>query len=203
MRSILAVLFLLVPGLAAAESPSPPPRSAEAEDHVVALGVSSPLSWAHGIGFGASLAFRVSKNHAVRFNGAIYKPIEIGEASTHGTVNDLGAGWVWYPRRLWDGPTLELGALLRLRENGYYDANADPAMLDTTTTIFAGRALVGWSWLFAKRAFFAIAVGASAGYETGHERTADDLNEQMTEQRVHRKHLGAEGYFRIGFVFGG
>jgi hypothetical protein len=70
---------------------------------------------------------------------------------------------------VWDGFLLEVGALRRERD--VYVWPESESQTFTRSTEYAGRALVGWSWLIHQRAFIAIAAGLSVGYESGNDTT--------------------------------
>lgn len=178
----------------------------------VAVGVSSPIGWPYGT-FGASLYVGVGHHVAVRGNLAWYENQgsfleDVASAASGGEVpsysgsfRDTGIAAIWYPRRLWNGPMLEAGVLQRARDTGYQAEFEDG--IKTTTTTYAGRAMVGWSWLIGQHVFVAVAIGASAGKESGQETLIPDNPTKMpTTRSVHRTQVDGEAYLRIGLALG-
>lgn len=131
---------------------------------------------------------------------ASYKEIGHPESETSfkGSITDFSAGWGYYPRSLWSGLSLELGALVRVRDHQENHPFGDPETLDTDSTTVAGRVLAGWTWRLGRRVFFAAAAGASLGYERGTLTGFDDLDDMESTTRVNRKTTDFEGYVRFG-----
>jgi hypothetical protein len=180
-------------------------------EHRFAIAVSSPLGWLTK-SFAASAYVALDRHHALRGNVAFYPntggPLAIvarleGGTSHSGRFRDAGAAWVWYPRRAWDGFTFEAGVLARER-NTRRAAEFDDITKVASIT-YAGRAMIGWSWLFRDRVFLSIAAGLSVGRETGTETiTPDDGSATMTTTRpLDRMQVDGEAYLRIGLAFGG
>lgn len=184
----------------------------------VALSVSSPLGWGGWLGapsLAGSAYVGITAHHALRLNVARYgysggSPVAaVGgvlvlfaagdgdETERSGTTTDVGIGWVWYPRCLWRGFTLEAGALMRMRDTR---ETYDNTRLETNTTSYGGRALVGWSWSITRHVFLAIATGTSVGHETGWETTTNGYPPMATTRAVSRVNVDGEGYFRIGIT---
>lgn len=187
---------------------------AEEQDVVIGFAVNSPLGWrdANSVGFSAYIGF--ADRHALRLNVAHYKydafgPAVVGlagiedEASRAGGTTDLSASYQYYPRGLFDGFFVEGGVMSREIEKRYEDEHAMPAILEKTSDGVAGRALVGWSWLWSKRVFAAAAVGAAMGRYEGTERSAMTTfePEYRTESFV-RYEPSFEAYLRIGLAMG-
>lgn len=178
----------------------------------IAFGVSSPQGWLHR-SFGGSAYIALGPHHALRGNLAYYENAEPllsvlaialgGDIASHtGRINDAGAALVWYPRRVWDGFTLEAGVLRRGRRTRVEAEFAD--VIKTRSTTYAGRAMIGWSWLYAGRVFIAISAGVSVGREVGEETAFPEFPSGMsTTTSVTRPQVDAESYLRIGFAFGG
>ncbi len=197
------------------EAPSPSPSAREgAPEEVahggppIALAVSSPVGWLRGT-LGASVYVAPSAHSAIRANFSRYDAESLllsvlasfENAPHHGTITDLGIGWSWYPRRPWDGFLLELGVNRRERETWIRPESED--RVDTTSTTYAGRALIGWSWMITRHTFLAIAVGASAGREKGRDKITPEFPREMpTTQAVDRTQVEFESYWRVGMVFG-
>jgi hypothetical protein len=178
----------------------------------VAAGVSSPTGWPYGT-FGASLYVGIGRHVAVRGNLAWYESNESflegvasaasgGEVPSYsGSLRDAGVAGIWYPRRLWSGPMLEAGVLQRVRDTGYQAEFEDG--IKTKSTTWAGRAMVGWSWLIGRHVFVAIAMGVSAGRETGEETIIpEDFTKMPSTRPIQRMQIDGEAYLRIGVALG-
>ena len=109
---------------------------------------------------------------------------------------------MYFPRRVWDGPTLEAGLLRRSGATSVTDEYAENAVEKRDTQYLAARALVGWSWLVADRAMIAFAVGAAGGYELGTVTTQKMSTSAPMTHAVSEWKTSAEGYIRLGFAFG-
>ncbi len=203
--------LLAVALIAATSSP------ALAGDHArsIAGGVNAPIRWftEDARVFSGSAYVGLSPHDALRVNVATYENAvnlaselvllaqgEYSEGSREGRTTDVGVGYVYYPRRLFDGFMAEAGLLGRHRNlsNGLYEWE-DSAVRHIDTNMVGARAMVGWSWLFYDRVFIAVGVGASLGYEHGTERL-DGFGPRMTTD-VRRADVNGEGYLRIGGAF--
>lgn len=207
MRIVIAMVALGIGGTAQA-SPSVPAERAETETEL-AVAVNAPFRWADTQG--ASIYLGFTPHQAIRANFARYQfdPNPLGEiigialggdgseASFHGTLTDVGVGWMYFPRRLWSGFSFEAGVLRRARDHSIDDM----FVLETKTTTYAGRALIGWSWLIEGRAFISIAGGISIGRESGTETTTS-MSGRISIDDVTRSAVGVEGFLRIGAAFG-
>lgn len=179
----------------------------------VAVGVNHPLSWLDGNAFGASLYVGISERHAIRANVAHYKYSgPVGDTiaviagaeelpSYTGHTTDMGISLVYHPRRLWRGFTWEIGVLRRARDHRIDDDNADPVVIATTTTEYAGRGMIGWSWLMFDHVFLAISGGLSVGREAGTETTERTEGAMAVQTKVSRLVHEFEGMARIGVAF--
>jgi hypothetical protein len=190
-------------------------KAAHETDAPMAIAVNSPLGWIGGSSVAGSLYARVAPHQALRFNVASYEfgtpgAAVVGvlgeedEGSYDGRLLDISAGWMYFPRRVWDGPTLEAGVLHRSGPTSVRDEFAEYEIVERDAQLFAGRALVGWSWHIADSALVSFAAGASMGYETGSEKdTKMTLGSTvpMTHD-VSQWKAGFEGYLRFGFTFG-
>lgn len=185
----LALAILLLPSLASAEA--------------FQLGVNMPAMWGHSVG--VSLAAGVTDHQAIRvgymrhdeFPEDLFIAAAFGgdESGRFGTTTDGSVTWVYYPRAVFDGFSIEAGALYRRRNNGEY-----PYEQDRTTLVsqeVAARAQIGWSWLLWKHASISIAAGMSVGREYG---TSTDTHTQM-DTAVARWDHQVEGMLRFGAVF--
>ena len=204
-------LVLIPPGAAPVlqRAPTPPKQ--------FALAVNNPIAWA-GLAYAASGYVALTEHQAVRMNLAWFRstginpgvfvlgsiiagePIE-DEAYREGGFFDVGAGWMYFPRRVWSGPTIELGAVLRTRHTYVSDEFSSPEDETFDTTTVAGRGLLGWSWDIRGRAFLAIAAGASYGYETGTRETRSSYDSPTVGGGVGRWTPGFEWYSRVGATF--
>src|SRR5687767_14497391 len=146
MKSLAILILASLTTTAAAEKPNN-----------VAIATSAPFVWDQTLA--ASVFGGISKHHAFRANIARYSYdsgyVGLGtfkrafledESSYFGHTLDVGLGWVIYPRRVLSGPMLELGALYRSRDLRERNYASDYLHTDTDSRIYAGRALVGWSW---------------------------------------------------------
>jgi len=195
-------------------------RKHRGPEHTYALAMNVPL----GGGLGGSLYRALSRHHAIRLNVAAYnftpvspglgvlagllgEPIEDVPSQEGGTL-DVGAGWMLFPVRLWEGPTLELGVVRRAVDTKIYSESPAPIVGETSSK-YAGRALVGWTWKFgsAGRVFVAMALGASYGHIAGERTTqrVDNIGQLMgspTSRSFARWETAFECYTRVGFTFG-
>jgi hypothetical protein len=194
------------------------PSTAEADRYRLAIAVNEPLGWSEKI-VAASFYVALAEHHVLRANVAHYATpgalftdkltAVIGEdnhdVERKGGYLDIGAGWQWYPRALWRGPTIELGALWR-SDKTLRDDPADTSSLNEVhrdVKVVAARALVGWSWQFYDRVFIMAAAGGSIGYARGTETTIyDDETSRMPETARAPVAVAAfESYLRFGWTF--
>lgn len=180
-----------------------------------AFAANLPIGWVDAKSIGASAYVGVSDRVAIRLNVASYKyggwktQEIIGgllsgdgpDGSIGGRITDVGVGIVHYSRGLWDGFTVEAGALRRARDTFSRDAYASDEFVDTDTATYAGRALFGWSFLIKNRVFIAAAAGVSAGLESGSEVVQKTSGAMMTTRPVDRADVSLEGYLRVGGAF--
>lgn len=188
-------------------------KSAEKPEAPMALAVNSPLSWVDGTSIAGSLYARVAPHQAVRISVASYEDgasaaIVAGllgqedESSHDGRILDVSAGWMYFPRRLWDGPTLEAGVLRRSGSTSVRDELADNELVERDTQLYAMRALAGWSW-HVENVMVSFAAGASSGYQTGTETDTMSVGRTPAVTRdVSGWKTGFEGYVRFGLTFG-
>ena len=144
-----------------------------------AIASGSPIEWIMGtlrlsadVGLGNHVAVRASfETFDTHMTGQqIVGPLlgaEVGDFSRFARVSDYGVSVVWYPRRLWDGFLLDVGASYRdcdceLRTDFSFQNQAE-------RTIGTGHAMAGWSWMLGEHAFFAFAAGVSASRERDYE----------------------------------
>ena len=181
----------------------------------IAIGMNLPLRWGDAASIGGSFYIGVRERLAIRANVATWKYNDdaagaiiaiLGdetEGSYGGRITDVGAGVVHYSNKLWDGFTLEGGLLHRSKDIHTRDDYATPQYVATDTTVYAVRALAGWSWLLGDHVFVAVAFGASAGREIGEETTGvmDGPGMALTTKDVSRWDIAPEGYIRVGGAF--
>lgn len=159
-------------------------------------------------------------HHAIRANAARYRgpawlrvlaPVfSDGEedgvvAPDFGQITDLSLGWVYYPRRVLDGASIEAGVLARFDRRRSYVDDHGVAAEDHHTNGYGGRGLVGWTWRLSDGWFLATAVGGALGYEHGREKTyvgVDVQGDVSKSARVSRLAASFESYVRIGMAFG-
>lgn len=126
-------------------------------------------------------------------------------APEFGSTTDLGLGWVYYPRRLMDGASVEAGALCRFDRRRNYVNDQDVAAEDHHTNVYSGRFLVGWTWRLSTAWFLATAAGGALGYERGREKTyvgAEGHGDVSRSGPVSRVSVSLESYVRLGMAFG-
>jgi hypothetical protein len=206
MRYFAAVLFVLatVRSVHAESNPS---------DDRFGVAVSSPLSWTSS-SFAGSLYYAPTRHQVLRLNVASYAnqdPLAFqlaalgaeadDDATLTGRTTDVGAGWMYFPRRAWRGLFVETGALVRVRRLTDYDSNSYPELQITDTQVIAARALAGWSWRVFDRGFIAIAAGASGGYEWGKAISQADDNSPTVTTRVAKFDPEFECFMRLGATF--
>ena len=196
------------PGLAETTPSAPAPRTRD-----VVIAANLPFGWIDGNAIAGSVYVGISPHQVLHGNVGTfrseYQPfataIEIlqhedpGEGVPVGRTTDLGVGWTYYPRRRFDGFSVELGVLARLRNQFVYDI--DTPYTVTRTTTLAGRTLVGWTWLFRDRVFLSVSAGLSVGREGGTETVTHEYNMMTMTSSVGRLDLEAEGYTRLGIAF--
>jgi hypothetical protein len=203
----LLVATLAISAATATASASPPAQER------FAFAVNEPFFWAQKV-IGVSLYAGLDRHHAIRANAANYPApgtqlTAVAAAPSGGTPSDrggyfdIGAGWQWYPRELWRGPTVELGLLWRSDQTRDDDAaDMTPvAEVERDAHGIMTRGLVGWSWLFYDRVFIMAAVGGAAGYERGTERVRLDDYTTMYTRPAPAVVATLEGYLRFGWTF--
>lgn len=164
----------------------------------LAVGVNPPTRWRDD-SFTASLLIGLSKRHALHLAGGSYKPQyqRDEDNSYEGSLKDLSVGVTYFPRKLWDGATFELGGLVR-----YNSLSTDTidVSIDTATRRLGAQALVGWSWHLGGWAYVAVAIGGSVGKEEGEERRRTSTRGAGIVS-VDRTELAVESYLRFGIAF--
>lgn len=219
MRRVLICVMVLATGTARAE-PAPPTEPPVGRP--IALAINVPVAWHWSLG--ASAWVGLDQHHAIRANFARYRgPLwqiipnlleadgEDDEAGSippeFGATTDLGLGWVYYPRRVLDGASLEVGALVRV--NRLRDRIDDKNVADNEqfTNVYSARVLAGWTWRLSDWWFLATSLGGSAGYERGRQKSFagyshDPFMAIIKNERVSRADVSVEAYLRVGLAFG-
>lgn len=205
MRNVVVVVAVVLLAVSAAHADQP-----------VALAVNAPLSWGRAIS-GSAYA-RLAPHDALRINVASYEHRrgmasalatmdDGGESTYSGRTLDIGIGWQYFPRRVWDGFVFEAGVLRRGEDHTTDEARWNGRIEHRKATGYAARVMVGWSWLLGEHIFIAASVGLSLGRYTGTEsvqRTDDSLDPTgmpMLESFAEDK-IEGEAYLRIGVPFG-
>lgn len=215
----LAVSTTTVVADPAAPRPSPgapgAPEAPEAPKTHVAIAVNPPLGWVGG-NFGISGYLALTDRHVLRANVAryAYTPNFLGEVigvaaggdgsegSYSGHITDAGLSWMLFPDALWDGFTIELGALYRGRGHRVLDDFAAVDILETDTHTVSARGLLGWSWLLRGRVFISLQAGGSVGRELGTETADNEFDDRMAvTTSISRTQVSVEGFMRIGVPF--
>ncbi|HEX3760370.1 MAG TPA: hypothetical protein VHW23_16755 [Kofleriaceae bacterium] len=122
-----------------------------------------------------------------------------------GATTDLSVGWSYYPRRVLDGASIEAELLTRFDRRRSYIDGQNMAAEEHHTNRYGGRLLVGWTWRLSDWWFLATAVGGSAGYERGHEKTYAGPGPGpglSNHAQVSQATTSFEGYLRIGVALG-
>ena len=189
----------------------------------IAVALNAPAAWPWS--FAASAWVGLDGHHAIRANYARYRgplwriipamlesdgDLEEGALEPDfGHTSDLSVGWVYFPRRVLDGATLEVGALCRLNRLRDRIDDKNVASEWQHTNVYSGRVLVGWTWRLSDWWFLATSIGGSLGYERGKEKTFvgyDTSNGRFMEiiknADVSRPDVSVEAYLRIGLAFG-
>ena len=203
--------------------PSPPsnPAPDSGPGLPIAFAANVPFVWSWSLAFSAWVG--MGDHHAIRANYARYRGplwqiisnmlesegLEEGDIPPDfGHTTDLSVGWAYYPRRVLDGATLEVSALLRLNRLRDRIDSMNVASEEQLTNVYGVRALVGWTWRLSDWCFLALSVGASAGYERGREKVfvgydfSHNPPDLIREGRVARVALSREAYLRVGWAFG-
>ncbi|HEY6176057.1 MAG TPA: hypothetical protein VIX73_16500 [Kofleriaceae bacterium] len=236
-RLVLSLAFAAtVTGTARAESPPSgvphvEPRSdaasaAQPEPSLavpIAFAINNPLAWHWSLAFSGWVG--VNDHHAIRANFARYRGplwdiipnVFAGEGSDldegdippdFGQTTDVSLGWVYFPRRVLDGATFEIGGLLRLNRLRDRIDRMNVASEEQFTNVYGARALIGWTWRISDWWFLALGAGASAGYERGREKVflgydfSKSPSDVIREGRVSRVAASLEAYLRVGLAFG-
>jgi hypothetical protein len=184
--------------------------------HPIALAVNEPFAWLDGSAFGASAYAALDAHQVIHLNVANWahsgRSIDIQQLEDgfftsderSGRKTDIGAAWMYFPRRAYDGFSFEAGALVRIDRSidspGEGDDYTD--LMHHTTTIGA-RSLVGWSWLGWNRIFVSLQAGFSIGQEFGHEQDIRYLAgyaPMSTTSEIDKTTISGEAFMRFGVL---
>jgi len=142
---------------------------------------TNPIGWMLGF-YGVSVSHAVSQNVAIRGDANI-----ISFEGSDGY--EIGASLPIYFRRVYSGPFIEPGFVMRGSKSNYCDSSHGDCSMDT----FAGPEMMfGWHWSFDSGLNVAAAFGA-----------ARDLNAAEGGEYDYDSGPDVEpvGYFRIGYAF--
>lgn len=174
----------------------------------LAVAVNTPLMWVDGKSMGGSLYIGAHEHFTLRLNGISHEYGLIdgafGEASFTGRTRDLGLGFVYFPKRNFDGLSLEVGYTHRSIDGVVTDINASPEYAAEQLDGHLARGFVGYSLLIEKRVFIAAAIGGAVGRYTGSETMGSDVfEEERMTRAVNQVKTSFESYLRFGVTFGG
>lgn len=149
---------------------------------------TNPIGWLAGF-YGVSLSHAVHTNVAIRGDANVFNDL-FGEG-TSGT--ELGASMPLYFKRVYSGPFLEPGLVVRTtRSNPDYCDSYHGSDCASTDTMFGPQVLFGWHWMFDSGLNVAAAFGMAKNMNT---ETMDEYGYSSEEP------LEPAGYFRIGYAW--
>jgi len=141
---------------------------------------TNPIGWMFGI-YGVSVSHAVSQHVAIRGDANL-----ISFEGSEGY--EVGASLPIYFRRVYSGPFIEPGFIMRGARSNYCDSTYGDCSMETQA---GPEMLFGWHWTFDSGLNVAAAVGA-----------ARNLNQQMDEYGYSSgEEVLPAGYFRIGYAF--
>ena len=142
---------------------------------------TNPIGWMFGF-YGISVSHAVSQHVAIKGDANIM--------SLEGSDGyEVGASIPVYFRRVYSGPFIEPGLIMRGDKSGYCDSSYGDCGMKT----MAGPSMVfGWHWTFDSGLNVAAAFGA-----------ARNLNREPVDQYSYssEEEVVPSGYFRIGYAF--
>jgi hypothetical protein len=138
---------------------------------------SNPIGWMLGY-YGLSVSHAVSPNIAVRADGNLFN---VDRTSGY----ELGLTVPIYFKRVYQGPFLEAGIMIRDLDDDHDGAcqAGDPCPEDSANV--GPQVMFGWHWSFDSGANVAFAFGAFRPMNDG--KTSDDVE--------------PAGYFRVGYAY--
>jgi hypothetical protein len=178
------------------------------DGHAIGIAANEPLGWVGAAAVGASVYVAIDEHQVIRANFATWNHSHsLGETpgtsdDTGGRYTDGGVSWMLFPRKAFDGPSIELGVLARHRDT--FDIDDEEHDTAIKSNLYAGRILVGWSWLIKQRAFISVQVGFSTGSEHG-TRTVTDISDPTempppSVTNIDPANTSTEGMARFGFL---
>jgi hypothetical protein len=126
--------------------------------HSITIATNIPFLWTQAYSIAGSVSVNLSARHAIRANVASWQydnflaglraASDDGDfVPGNGRTPDVARSWVFYPRRLWDGFLVEVGAFHRSSDVTWKDdEDLNSSSTERRTTMYAGRAMIGWSW---------------------------------------------------------
>jgi hypothetical protein len=142
---------------------------------------TNPIGWMFGI-YGVSISHAVSQNVAIRGDANI-----VNFEGSEGY--EIGASLPIYFRRVYSGPFIEPGFIMRGDKSSYCDSSYGDCSMET----MAGPSMVfGWHWTFDSGLNVAAAFGAARNLN---REPVDEYGYSNEEEVV------PSGYFRIGYAF--
>lgn len=218
MQWLVMIAIVLAPVLA--NGAPAPAQSVHREPPMRRFAIGSSIFLGGVVGGSAYVG--ASKHHGFRFNVARYGDHKVNPGAKFlisvldggddgdgrdGAYLDVGAGWMFFPRRLWDGFSLELGLVRRELHTRRQGETEQYVTRDSVK--YAGRALVGWTWALRDNAvesyFVSVALGASYGPARGGGMYFDEHGSfvmQTAAYRFDHWEPAFEGFVRAGFAFG-
>jgi len=142
---------------------------------------TNPIGWMFGI-YGVSVSHAVSQHVAIRGDANI---VNFEGAEGY----EIGASLPIYFRRVYSGPFIEPGFIMRGSKSSYCDSSYSDCGMETMT----GPSMVfGWHWTFDSGLNIAAAFGA-----------ARNLNQEPMNEYGYSdgEEVTPSGYFRIGYAF--
>jgi len=137
-------------GVAAADPEVRASVEAAPSQHRFALAVNEPLGWIGSGAFAVSAYGTIDQHQVLRLNIASWSHARTegaeetaaflisgadGGAGADGRYTSFSASWMYFPRRAYDGLSLELGGLVQLRHTHDYD---DDLSTDATSVVRPG-----------------------------------------------------------------
>jgi hypothetical protein len=205
-------------GALADKPPVSDPNDALRPFEHVAIAINEPFGWTQGtlaasayVALTAHQVLRANVEYDHHMSSADVFALGLLDAAAGGDAeyprsgiggtHDYGLAWMWFPRHVYSGVSIEAGVLLRLRD---YSDNTDQVTDALDTTTIAMRVMLGYSWRFGPRFFASAAVGLSIGRQYGTETmTSTDPNEPSSHaSRVPTRDTMPEAFVRIGVLLG-
>jgi hypothetical protein len=176
------------------------------EGHAIGVAVNEPLGWVDAAAIGASAYLQISAHNVVRANFATWDHAHTSTFGSEakyagGRYTDGGVSWMYFPRKAYDGFSVELGGVVR--HDNSWDIDDFDQKLTNDKNVYGARVLVGWSWLFKERGFISAQLGASVGPEHGTITSEDTVEPGVympITTRVDRIHVSPEYNLRFGFL---